>query len=320
MKADAAGTKNTGTLAKKLRRDWNLNKWKYIMIIPVLIYLVLFCYKPMYGLIIAFKDYKITRGIAGSSWADPWFKWFLNFITDPYFPRVIKNTFMISGLTILFGFPTPIILALLINEVRNKAFKRSVQTITYMPYFISTVVMCGIIKVFCMQDGLFAQIASAFGGVAENYLANPRYFRTIYVASDIWQKIGWDSIIYLAALSAIDQEQYEAARVDGANRFQQMLHITLPGLVPTIMILFILRMGNILNVGYEKVLLLYNPNTYDVADIISTYTYRLSFPTSGGSPMYSKSTAIGLFNTLVNVVFLLITNAISKKATESSLF
>ena len=243
MKADAAGTKNTGNLAKKLRRDWNLNKWKYIMIIPVLIYLVLFCYKPMYGLIIAFKDYKITRGIAGSSWADPWFKWFLNFITDPYFPRVIKNTFMISGLTILFGFPTPIILALLINEVRNKAFKRSVQTITYMPYFISTVVMCGIIKVFCMQDGLFAQIASAFGGVAENYLANPRYFRTIYVASDIWQKIGWDSIIYLAALSAIDQEQYEAARVDGANRFQQMLHITLPGLVPTIMILFILRMG-----------------------------------------------------------------------------
>lgn len=320
MKADAAGTKNTGTLAKKLRRDWNLNKWKYIMIIPVLIYLVLFCYKPMYGLIIAFKDYKITRGIAGSSWADPWFKWFLNFITDPYFPRVIKNTFMISGLTILFGFPTPIILALLINEVRNKAFKRSVQTITYMPYFISTVVMRGIIKVFCMQDGLFAQIASAFGGVAENYLANPRYFRTIYVASDIWQKIGWDSIIYLAALSAIDQEQYEAARVDGANRFQQMLHITLPGLIPTIMILFILRMGNILNVGYEKVLLLYNATTYEVADIISTYTYRLSFPTSGGSPMYSKSTAIGLFNTLVNVVFLLITNAISKKATESSLF
>ena len=320
MKADAAGTKNTGTLAKKLRRDWNLNKWKYIMIIPVLIYLVLFCYKPMYGLIIAFKDYKITRGIAGSSWADPWFKWFLNFITDPYFPRVIKNTFMISGLTILFGFPTPIILALLINEVRNKAFKRSVQTITYMPYFISTVVMCGIIKVFCMQDGLFAQIASAFGGVAENYLANPRYFRTIYVASDIWQKIGWDSIIYLAALSAIDQEQYEAARVDGANRFQQMLHITLPGLIPTIMILFILRMGNILNVGYEKVLLLYNATTYEVADIISTYTYRLSFPTSGGSPMYSKSTAIGLFNTLVNVVFLLITNAISKKATEASLF
>lgn len=320
MKADAAGTKNTGTLAKKLRRDWNLNKWKYIMIIPVLIYLVLFCYKPMYGLIIAFKDYKITRGIAGSSWADPWFKWFLNFITDPYFPRVIKNTFMISGLTILFGFPTPIILALLINEVRNKAFKRSVQTITYMPYFISTVVMCGIIKVFCMQDGLFAQIASAFGGVAENYLANPRYFRTIYVASDIWQKIGWDSIIYLAALSAIDQEQYEAARVDGANRFQQMLHITLPGLIPTIMILFILRMGNVLNVGYEKVLLLYNATTYEVADIISTYTYRLSFPTSGGSPMYSKSTAIGLFNTLVNVVFLLITNAISKKATESSLF
>lgn len=329
MKADAVSTKkieNPGknsqnsTLAKRLRRDWNLNKWKYIMIIPVLIYLILFCYKPMYGLVIAFKDYKITRGIAGSSWADPWFKWFLNFITDPYFPRVIKNTFLISGLTILFGFPTPILLALLINEVRNKAFKRTVQTITYMPYFISTVVMCGIIKVFCMQDGLFAQIAVALGGTAENYLANPQYFRTVYVLSDIWQKIGWDSIIYLAALSAIDQEQYEAARVDGANRFQQMLHITLPGLIPTIMILFILRMGNMLNVGYEKILLLYNATTYEVADVISTYTYRLSFPTSGGSPMYSKSTAIGLFNTLVNVVFLVVTNAISKRATESSLF
>lgn len=322
MKADAVNVNSAGTktFGQRLRRDWNMNKWKYIMIIPVLVYLVLFCYKPMYGLIIAFKDYKITRGIAGSSWADPWYKWFLNFITDPYFPRVIKNTFLISGLTILFGFPTPIILALLINEVRNKAFKRTVQTITYMPYFISTVVMCGIIKVFCMQDGLFAQIATALGGVAENYLANPKYFRTVYVVSDIWQKIGWDSIIYLAALSAIDQEQYEAARVDGANRFQQMLHITLPGLMPTIMILFILRMGNILNVGYEKILLLYNATTYEVADVISTYTYRLSFPTSGGSPMYSKSTAIGLFNTLVNVVFLMITNEISKKATESSLF
>ena len=322
MKADAVNVNSAGTktFGQRLRRDWNMNKWKYIMIIPVLVYLVLFCYKPMYGLIIAFKDYKITRGIAGSSWADPWYKWFLNFITDPYFPRVIKNTFLISGLTILFGFPTPIILALLINEVRNKAFKRTVQTITYMPYFISTVVMCGIIKVFCMQDGLFAQIATALGGVAENYLANPKYFRTVYVVSDIWQKIGWDSIIYLAALSAIDQEQYEAARVDGANRFQQMLHITLPGLMPTIMILFILRMGNILNVGYEKILLLYNATTYEVTDVISTYTYRLSFPTSGGSPMYSKSTAIGLFNTLVNVVFLMITNEISKKATESSLF
>lgn len=309
----------TRSFTQRLQRDWSLNKWKYLMILPVLIYLALFSYKPMYGLIIAFKDFKITRGIMGSSWADPWYKWFANFVTDPYFPRVIKNTFLLSGLTILFGFPAPIILALLINEVRNKSFKRTVQTITYMPYFISLVVLCAMIKVFSMQDGLFSQIANSFGGASQNYLANPRYFRVIYVLSDIWQRVGWDSIIYLAALSAIDQEQYEAAKVDGANRFKQMIYITLPGLLPTIMILFILRMGSILNVGYEKILLLYNATTYDVADVISTYTYRLSFPTSG-SPMYSKSTAIGLFNTLINIIFLLLTNAISKKTTDSGLF
>lgn len=319
MQSNATNRKKTNSLRKTLARDWNLNKWKYLMILPVLVYLAFFCYKPMYGLIIAFKDYKITRGIEGSAWSSPWYKWFLNFLTDPYFPRLIKNTFLLSGLTILFSFPAPIILALMINEVRNNVFKRTVQTITYMPYFISMVVLCAMINVYCKQDGLFSQIAVFFGGTAQNYLASTKYFRLIYVLSDIWQRIGWDSIIYLAALSSIDQEQYEAARVDGANRLQQMLHITLPGLMPTITILFILRMGGILNVGYEKVLLLYNPSTYEVADVISTYTYRLSFPTSG-SPMYSKSTAIGLFNTLVNVVFLILTNAISKKTSENSLF
>lgn len=319
MQSNPTNKNKTHSLKKTLARDWNLNKWKYLMILPVLIYLAFFCYKPMYGLIIAFKDYKITRGIGGSSWSSPWYKWFANFLTDPYFPRLIKNTFLLSGLTILFSFPAPILLALMINEVRNNLFKRTVQTITYMPYFISMVVLCAMINVYCKQDGLFSQIAVFFGGTAQNYLANSKYFRLIYVLSDIWQRIGWDSIIYLAALSSIDQEQYEAARVDGANRLQQMLHITLPGLMPTITILFILRMGGILNVGYEKVLLLYNPSTYEVADVISTYTYRLSFPTSG-SPMYSKSTAIGLFNTLVNVVFLILTNAISKKTSENSLF
>ncbi|MGI6107553.1 MAG: ABC transporter permease [Lachnospiraceae bacterium] len=311
-----------GPKPKKLswRKDWNRNKWKYIMMIPVLLWLAFFCYKPMYGLIIAFKNYKITRGIAGSEWADPWYKWFQNFFEDPYCGRVISNTFIISGLTILFGFPAPIILALMINEVHNAAFKKTVQTVTYLPYFISMVVTCALIKTFCMQNGLFSQIAVAFGGDAVNYLADPKYFRTIYVVSDIWQTVGWNSIIYLAALTGIDQELYEAAKVDGANRWQQMIHITLPSLVPTIMVLFILRMGSILNVGYEKILLLYNPNTYSVADVISTYTYRLSFAPSGNQPMYSKSTAIGLFNTMVNVVFLLITNYISKKTTESGLF
>ena len=314
QKQTASFTPPKQSLGKRLKKSWQL----YLFVAPALIGLIIFSYIPMYGILLAFKDYSPFLGIMGSEWVG--LEHFQRFFNSPYFVQLLRNTLVISLYGLLVGFPIPIILALGLNSVRNMKFKKTVQTVTYAPYFISTVVMCGIIKVFCMQDGLFAQIASAFGGVAENYLANPRYFRTIYVASDIWQKIGWDSIIYLAALSAIDQEQYEAARVDGANRFQQMLHITLPGLIPTIMILFILRMGNILNVGYEKVLLLYNATTYEVADIISTYTYRLSFPTSGGSPMYSKSTAIGLFNTLVNVVFLLITNAISKKATESSLF
>ena len=156
MKANAVAKRPKPPLSKRLKRDWHKNKWKYIMLLPVLIYLLLFCYKPMYGLVIAFKDYKITRGIEGSNWSNPWYKWFLNFFTDPYFGRLLKNTFLISGLTILFGFPAPIILALMINEVRNSAFKRTVQTITYMPYFISMVVLCGLLKTFCMQDGMFS--------------------------------------------------------------------------------------------------------------------------------------------------------------------
>ena len=204
--------------------------------------------------------------------------------------------------------------------MHNNKFKRTVQTITYMPYFISLVVLCSLIKIYCQQNGLFSDIVAFFGGTKQNWLQDPRYFRLIYVLSDIWQGIGWNSIIYLAALSGIDQEQYEAARIDGANRFQQVLHVTLPGLLPTITILFILRMGNILNVGYEKILLLYQPTTYEVADVFSTYTYRISLGSTTGQPQYSLSTAVSLFNTLVNVCFLLMTNLISSKLTDSSLF
>ena len=301
---------------KKIARDFSHNKYKYLMILPVLVYLILFCYKPMYGIQIAFKNFKVTRGMAKSPWVGLY--WFEHFFNDPYFWRLLRNTFTISGLTILFGFPAPIVLALMLNEVRNSKFKRTVQTITYMPYFISLVVLCSLIKIYCQQYGLVSDIVSFFGGVKQNWLQDPRYFRIIYVISDIWQGIGWNSIIYLAALSGIDQEQYEAARIDGANRFQQMLHITLPGLLPTITILFILRMDSILNVGYEKILLLYQPTTYEVADVFSTYTYRISLGAT--TPQYSLSTAVSLFNTVVNVVFLLITNFLSGRTTESSLF
>lgn len=242
--------------------------------------------------------------------------WFDNFFNNIYFWRLLSNTFTISALSIVFGFPAPIILALLLNEIQNDKFKRTVQTITYMPYFISLVVTCSIIKIYCQENGLFSQIIEIFGGTRRNLLIDPSAYRPIYVLSGIWQNIGWNSIIYLAALSGIDQEQYEAARIDGANRFQQMLHITIPGILPTIMILFVLRMGSILNVGYEKVLLLYTENTYNVADVFSTYTYRVGLE----QKQYSLSTAVSLFNTMVNIMFLVFTNWLSRKTTESGLF
>ena len=302
------------TLRHKISRDWKMNKYKYLLILPVLVYLALFCYKPMYGLIIAFNNYKPTRGITGSDYVG--LMWFDNFFNNIYFWRLLSNTFTISALSIVFGFPAPIILALLLNEIQNDKFKRTVQTITYMPYFISLVVTCSIIKIYCQENGLFSQIIEIFGGTRRNLLIDPSAYRPIYVLSGIWQNIGWNSIIYLAALSGIDQEQYEAARIDGANRFQQMLHITIPGILPTIMILFVLRMGSILNVGYEKVLLLYTENTYNVADVFSTYTYRVGLE----QKQYSLSTAVSLFNTMVNIMFLVFTNWLSRKTTESGLF
>lgn len=301
-------------LGKRLARDFKMHKWKYVLMIPVVVYLILFCYKPMYGLVIAFKNYKPARGIWGSKWVG--FMWFETFFKDPYFFRLLRNTFTISASNIIFGFPAPILLALLLNEVHNNKFKRTVQTITYMPYFISMVVACAIVKIYCQADGLFSQIIQAFGGMPKNLLVDPELFVPIHVISGIWQNIGWNSIIYLAALSGIDQEQYEAARIDGASRFQQVIHITIPGILPTIMILFIMRMGSILNVGYEKVLLLYTDAIFETADVFSTYTYRMGLQ----GQKYSLSTAVGLFNTMVNIVFLMITNFLSRKFTESGLF
>ncbi len=281
--------------SKRLKDDLKRNKVKYILIIPIIVYLFLFSYKPMYGVIIAFKDL---------------------FFADPNAWRLIKNTFRISIWSIIFGFPAPIILALLINEIKNNAFKRIVQTISYMPYFISLVVMVSLVKTFTQSDGLINDFLSLFGVARTNFLADKNFFIPIYVISGIWQGVGWDSIIYLAALSGIDQELYEAARMDGASRFKQIIHVTIPGILPTIMILFILRMGGILSVGFEKILLLYSPPTFQVADVLSTYVYRIGLLDAD----FSYSTAIGLFNTIVNVVMLMLTNAIVKKTTKSGLF
>lgn len=284
------------------------------MILPVIIYIAVFCYKPMYGVIIAFKNFRPAVGIMDSPWVG--LKHFITFFNDYNFWRILKNTFSISALSILFGFPAPILLALLINEIRNTKFKRAVQTISYMPYFISMVIICGLIKTFCQSDGIITDLVVALGGERVNLLASKNWFYPIYIISNIWQNIGWDSIIYLAALAGIDQEQYEAARVDGAGRIRQIISVTLPGLMPTITILFILKMGNILNVGFEKILLLYSPTTYEVADVISTYVYRIGILDAN----FSYSTAIGLFNSVVNIIFLLLINAISKKMNNSGLF
>lgn len=216
----------------------------------------------------------------------------------------------------MFGFPAPIILALLLNEIRHPKFKRVMQTVSYLPHFVSIVIICGLIKTFCLTDGVINVILGFFGAQAHNLLEDKNLFYTIFVATDIWQDIGWGSIIYLAAIAGIDQEQYEAARIDGAGKIAQILHVTLPSIMPTIIVLFIMRMGSVLNVGYEKVLLLYNPVTYEVADVISTYVYRIGL----AGAQYSFSTAVSLLNSLVNIVFLTVTNAICNKVNGSGLF
>ncbi len=298
----------------RLGRDYRQYKWAYLMMIPVMAFYVIFCYVPMYGAIIAFKDFSPIAGILGSKWAG--FKHFEAFFKDFYFWRIVGNTLKISFLNLLFGFPAPIILALLLNEIRNTKFKRIVQTVSYFPYFISLVVVCGIIKSFLMSDGLINDIVSVFTGTRISYLQEPQYFRAIYVISGIWQNIGWSSILYIAVLTGINQEYYEAAVIDGAGRWKQMIHITIPCLMPTIIIMLILNIGSILNVGYEKIILLYNPTTYETADIISSYVYRKGLLESN----YSYSTAVGLFNSVCNFIFIYLANRISRAVGETSLW
>ncbi len=298
----------------RVRTDIKRNKYKYIIAIPVIIYLLLFHYKPMYGLIIAFVDYRPGREIWDCRWIG--LKNFEKFFSNPYFFRTLRNTFMISIEQLLICFPLPIILALMLNEVKAKWFKVTVQTITYMPHFISLVIICGLVKNFCQSGGVINDIIVFFGGERSNLLLKQELFRPIYLASNSWQQMGWDSIIFLAALAGIDQEQFEAAKIDGAGRMQQIIYITLPGLFPTIATLLILKVGAILSVGYEKILLLYNEATYEVAEVISTYVYQRGLENAE----FSYSTAVGLFNSIINVILLLIANKVSKKAGQSGLF
>ncbi|GGG86079.1 ABC transporter permease [Paenibacillus radicis (ex Gao et al. 2016)] len=313
--AQALKSGKTGKTGKsRFIRDLMMNKYLYLMMIPVVAYYIVFHYAPMYGALIAFKEYTPMKGILGSDWVG--LKHFNDFFNSYYFVRILKNTLIISLYSLLFEFPAPIILALLINEVRSKAFKRVAQTITYMPYFISLVVICGIITDFTNADGVINRLFMLFGYDGQAMLQKPELFRPIYILSEIWQRIGWESIIYIAALMSIDLEQYEAARMDGASRLKQIFHITLPGIMPTIAIMLILRMGNLLNVGFEKIILLYNPVTYETADVISSFVYRKGLLEFG----WSYSSAVGLFNSVINLVLLITANYVSRKVNKSSLW
>lgn len=298
----------------RLKKNFVRYRYIYLMLLPVVVYYAVFCYGPMNGIVIAFQNFKPALGVSGSKWVG--WKHFVDFLTGPYAWRLIRNTLMINILQIIFAFPVPIIVALLINEINCKGYKKAVQTISYMPHFISLVVMCGLLVNFCRSDGIFNDFLSLFGFERRNLLAEANLFRPIYVLSGIWQEAGWGSIIYLATLSTVDVGLYEAATIDGANRFQRMLHVSFPGLLPIIIVQLIMRVGNILTTGFEKVFLLYSPLTYDTADIISTYIYRQGLELSN----YSYGTAVGLFNSVVNLIILVMANYISRRVTEESLW
>lgn len=313
MKKDSV-IKNDLSFGKRFCIDFKRNKSLYLMFIPILAYFIIFCYGPMYGVLMAFQDYSPRRGIIGSEWVGV--ENFVKFFNSPSFLPVLKNTLTISFTTLLFGFPAPIFLALLLNEVKSVKVGRVVQNITYLPHFVSMVVVCGMITMFTSDTGFIGIMYNAITDSKGNMLGNPDNYLPIYIISNIWKEVGWGSIIYLSALLAIDDSLYEAAEIDGAGRWKQTLHVTLPGIIPTIVIMLILRIGQILSVGYEKVLLLQNTANIDVSEVISTFVYKRGIIDQS----YSYSAAVGLFNHVVNLTFLIVTNTISKKLNDTSLW
>ncbi len=301
---------------ENVKRDFRQNYSLYLMVIPVIAFYVLFCYKPMYGILIAFTDFDVRSGLSGSTFIG--LENFRRFFSDPYFLRNIVNTVKISLASIVFGFPAPILLALMMNELNTKYFKRFVQTATYLPHFISLVVVCGMIRNFVSADGLVTTFISGIIGknIQESLLYMPKLFTSIYVTTDIWQEVGWGSIIYMAALSSVSAELYEAARIDGAGRFRQTISVTIPSILPTVVIMLILRLGGILAVGYEKIMLLINQFNADSAEVLSYYIYKKGLVNND----YGLATAAGLFNSVINLLFVVGANFISKRLTETSLW
>lgn len=301
---------------KRLGQDFARNKYVYLMVIPVLVFYILFKYGPMTKMIIAFQDYNLYKGIAGSKWVG--FENFIDFFQMKDCWRLLRNTLLLSLYSIVFAFPAPILLALMINEIKSRAGRKLVQTVSYMPHFISLVVVCGILRNFCASTGIINQIIQFVNPswASPNLLGVPEYYRTIHISSSIWQECGWDSIIYLATLSTIDPQLYEAAYIDGASKLKRILHITLPSLMPVITIQLIMRVGRVLSVNYEKILLLYNPLTYETADVISTYMYRYGLLNG----KYSMGAAVGVFNSILSILILATVNGIFRRSSETSLW
>lgn len=305
--------KKKKTFGQRVIEDWQL----ILLALPGFIFYIIFRYGPMYGVTIAFKDYGIFTGILKSPWAEPVTKHFQAFFSSGDFWILLRNTLLLGLYQKLFAFPVPIIFALFLNEVRSMKFKKTIQTITYMPSLLSTVVVCSmVIDMLSPSTGIINQIIKAFGGEPIYFMVKPEWFRTVYITSGIWSGFGHSAVIYIAALSNIDSQLYEAARIDGCTRLKMIWHVTLPGIVPTIVTMFILGIGNIIKAGGEKVLLLYNPATYEVADTFNTYVYRKGILETN----YSYSTAVGLFESVVALILIMITNYVSKKVGETSLW
>lgn len=294
---------------KKVLQAWQL----YILLIPALLWAVIFAYYPMYGLVIAFKDYKIRKGILGSPWAQPLGRYFQEFFSTSIALNSIKNTIVISLESILIAFWIPIIFALLLNQIQNMRMRKTIQTISYAPYFMSNVVVVSIISVFFSATGV---VNHFIGGTPILFTALPQWFRTLYIGSNIWQTMGFNAVIYIAALTSISPDYYEAAMIDGAGRWQRIRYIDIPMIMPTVILMLILQIGNIMNVGYEKAFLMQNGSNTIVSELISTYVYKVGLQTA----QYSFATAVGLFNSVVNFIILVIANLIAKKVSDISIF
>lgn len=302
-------------LRVRLLEDMKTNWMLYVMLLPVVIFFIIFAYTPMAGVTLAFRDFKVKLGIFGSPWVG--LKHFNRFFGSYNFLLLLKNTVEISLYSLLVSFPIPILFAMLLNYLRSRHLKKTLQMVSYAPYFISTVVICGMIAIFMDKNtGIFNQIITALGGEANDFLSKPEYFKSIYVWSGVWQSMGYSSIIYIAALSGVSPALHEAAIIDGATKVKRIWHVDLPGIKPTIIMMFILQMGSLMNIGFEKVFLLQNDLNMSASDVINTYVYRVGLVQNN----YSYSTAVGLFNSVINMLLVVLANQGSKKFAQESLW